>query len=135
MSTAVRTFPTCLRSPLLACARARLSRRRTQQQRHNHVPNSMPEIDHVTLFPQTSWLFMLCLSFHVCGGAGSTFAPEGAVLDAGGGAVDHPADQPCLAQLAACSALCNDSSLYFNAGASQPRVLAKFPPVRARQPV
>ncbi len=39
------------------------------------------------------------------------------MVDAGGLAVAHPADQPCLAQLAACGALCNDSSLYFNAGA------------------
>ncbi|KAK9840627.1 hypothetical protein WJX81_005487 [Elliptochloris bilobata] len=46
---------------------------------------------------------------------GSTYAPEGSVLDAAGQTIPHPADQPCLAQLAACAALCNDSSLYFSA--------------------
>ena len=52
--------------------------------------------------------------------AGSTYAPEGLVLDAAGQAIQHPADQPCLAQLAACAALCNDSSLFFSAGARTP---------------
>ena len=33
------------------------------------------------------------------------------MLDAAGQVVAHAADQPCLAQLAACAALCNDSSL------------------------
>lgn len=52
--------------------------------------------------------------------AGSTYAPEGLVLDAAGQAIQHPADQPCLAQLAACATLCNDSSLFFSAGAHAP---------------
>ena len=42
------------------------------------------------------------------------------MLDAAGQAIQHPADQPCLAQLAACAALCNDSSLFFSAGARIP---------------
>ena len=42
------------------------------------------------------------------------------MLDAAGQAIQHPADQPCLAQLAACAALCNDSSLFFSAGARAP---------------
>ena len=42
------------------------------------------------------------------------------MLDAAGQVVAHAADQPCLAQLAACAALCNDSSLYFSAGAHPP---------------
>lgn len=45
---------------------------------------------------------------------GTTYAPEGAILDNGGNQLDIPAQQPCLLHIAMCSALCNDSSLQYN---------------------
>ena len=47
---------------------------------------------------------------------GSTYAPEGELLDSRGRPAQLPADMPALHQIASCSALCNDSSLCFAAG-------------------
>lgn len=48
--------------------------------------------------------------------AGTSYAPEGKVLDGVTGAeVAFPADLPCLLQAAVCSALCNDSHLTYAA--------------------
>ena len=47
---------------------------------------------------------------------GSTFAPEGNIVDAQGSAVSGPADSPCLQRMASCAALCNDSTLSYNPG-------------------
>ena len=57
---------------------------------------------------------------------GGTYKPEGAVLDEQGKPVQTPADEPAVLQAAACCALCNDSSLSYNAGALAP--LAWSPP-------
>jgi magnesium-transporting ATPase (P-type) len=48
---------------------------------------------------------------------GTSYAPEGKVLLAGGGGgeVAFPADLPCLLQAAVCCALCNDSHLTYAA--------------------
>ncbi|PSC71819.1 calcium-transporting ATPase endoplasmic reticulum-type [Micractinium conductrix] len=47
---------------------------------------------------------------------GTSYAPEGKLLDGATGAeVAFPADQPCLLQAAICCALCNDSHLHYAA--------------------
>ena len=48
--------------------------------------------------------------------AGNTYAPEGGLYWGQGQPLELPAEQPCLLQMAICSALCNDSSLTFAAG-------------------
>ena len=48
--------------------------------------------------------------------AGTTYAPEGSLLDELGATLPAPAEQPALRTLAQCCALCNDSTLYFAAG-------------------
>ena len=48
--------------------------------------------------------------------AGSTYAPEGVLLDDEGREVELPADAPGICALAQCCALCNDSSLYYAPG-------------------
>lgn len=45
---------------------------------------------------------------------GSTYAPEGIILDGAGLKLEHPADLPCLLHLAMCSSLCNESSVQYN---------------------
>ena len=45
--------------------------------------------------------------------AGNTYAPDGDVIDHSGIAVAQPGDVPTLSQMAACCALCNDSTLYY----------------------
>ena len=45
---------------------------------------------------------------------GTSYAPEGRVLDAAGGEISVPADMPALLQVAACCSLCNDSHLAYN---------------------
>jgi Ca2+ transporting ATPase len=45
---------------------------------------------------------------------GSTYAPEGIIVDGAGLKLEHPADLPCLLHLAMCSSLCNESSVQFN---------------------
>ena len=44
---------------------------------------------------------------------GNTYAPEGDVLDNTGERIEQPGELPCLLQMAACSSLCNDSTLYY----------------------
>jgi P-type Ca2+ transporter type 2A len=46
--------------------------------------------------------------------AGTTYAPEGTIADATGHTVQQPGDLPALLAMARCSALCNDSSLYYD---------------------
>ncbi|KAG0606337.1 hypothetical protein M758_9G132800 [Ceratodon purpureus] len=46
--------------------------------------------------------------------SGSTYAPDGIILDGAGLKLEHPADLPCLLHLAMCSSLCNESSVHYN---------------------
>ncbi|KAH7427301.1 hypothetical protein KP509_10G038200 [Ceratopteris richardii] len=45
---------------------------------------------------------------------GTTYAPEGLILNSSGIQVEHPAHLPCLLHIAMCSALCNESSVHYN---------------------
>ena len=42
------------------------------------------------------------------------------MLDGAGELVPQPGDDPCLLQIAACSALCNDSTLYYSSDRPPP---------------
>lgn len=46
--------------------------------------------------------------------SGTTYSPEGVVLDSAGIQLDFPAQLPCLLHIAMCSALCNESILQYN---------------------
>eukprot|EP00208_Stichococcus_sp_RCC1054_P004292 CAMPEP_0206141516 /NCGR_PEP_ID=MMETSP1473-20131121/13205_1 /ASSEMBLY_ACC=CAM_ASM_001109 /TAXON_ID=1461547 /ORGANISM="Stichococcus sp, Strain RCC1054" /LENGTH=1055 /DNA_ID=CAMNT_0053536117 /DNA_START=143 /DNA_END=3310 /DNA_ORIENTATION=+ len=46
--------------------------------------------------------------------SGTTFAPEGEIREENGQSVKQPGDVPCLLAIGQCSALCNDSSLYYD---------------------
>ena len=48
--------------------------------------------------------------------AGTTYAPEGSIVDNSGHEVAAPAELPAVCALAQCCALCNDSTLYYAAG-------------------
>jgi hypothetical protein len=50
---------------------------------------------------------------------GTTFTPEGEILEEGGRVVEHPGDHSCLLRMAMCSALCNDSIVVYAAGMRQ----------------
>lgn len=50
--------------------------------------------------------------------AGSTFAPVGEIHTSRGNVIQRPVDLPQLQSLAACSSMCNDSSLFYNPGGS-----------------
>lgn len=45
---------------------------------------------------------------------GTTYAPEGLILNSVGVQVEHPAHLPCLLHIAMCSSLCNDSAVHYN---------------------
>ncbi|XP_019437891.1 PREDICTED: calcium-transporting ATPase 3, endoplasmic reticulum-type [Lupinus angustifolius] len=45
---------------------------------------------------------------------GTTYAPEGTIVDSTGMQLDFPAQSPCLLHIAMCSALCNESTLQYN---------------------
>ncbi|XP_031484336.1 calcium-transporting ATPase 3, endoplasmic reticulum-type [Nymphaea colorata] len=45
---------------------------------------------------------------------GTTYAPEGIIMDLGGVQLEFPAQFPCLLHIAMCSALCNESTLQYN---------------------
>ncbi|CAK9264959.1 unnamed protein product [Sphagnum jensenii] len=45
---------------------------------------------------------------------GTTYAPEGIIVDSAGLKLEHPADMPCLLHLAMCSSLCNESCVLYN---------------------
>lgn len=55
-----------------------------------------------------------CFDFTWPYAAGTTYAPEGTIADATGHPVQQPGDLPALLAMARCSALCNDSSLYYD---------------------
>eukprot|EP00884_Botryococcus_braunii_P019514 jgi/Botrbrau1/6246/Bobra.0129s0001.2 len=46
---------------------------------------------------------------------GTTFTPEGEIVEEGGRVVEHPGDHSCLLRMAMCSALCNDSIVVYAA--------------------
>lgn len=46
--------------------------------------------------------------------SGTTYAPEGIIIDNTGVQLDVPAQFPCLLHMAMCSALCNESTLQYN---------------------
>ena len=70
----------------------------------------------------------LCASkqLHICC-AGTTYAPEGSVLDSNGQEVASASEQPALRALAQCCALCNDSSLYYAPGGALHNVQSFLP--------
>eukprot|EP00250_Pteridium_aquilinum_P003267 c13591_g1_i1 orf=692-3148(+) len=45
---------------------------------------------------------------------GTTYAPEGLIVNSAGVQIEHPAHLPCLLQIAMCSALCNESAVHYN---------------------
>lgn len=54
-------------------------------------------------------------SLHEYSITGTTYAPEGLVIDASGVNVQRPAALPSLLQVALCCSLCNDSAVQYNA--------------------
>ncbi|GMH35164.1 hypothetical protein BSKO_03032 [Bryopsis sp. KO-2023] len=45
---------------------------------------------------------------------GTTYSPEGLIVDVNGGVLTRPVDSQCLVHLAMCASLCNDSTLSYN---------------------
>jgi Ca2+ transporting ATPase len=63
---------------------------------------------------------------------GTSYAPEGRVLDARGAPLAAPADRPALEAAAACAALCNDSHLGYDAAAARYRPVGEATEVALR---
>lgn len=73
---------------------------------HHDSPNTRANLSTITARQVGSQL-------HIT--AGSTYDPEGNIEDARGERLPNPADLTSLLRLATCSALCNDSLLYYDA--------------------